>query len=250
MGNISDGDKAKLTATGAPTTKGKELAGRLSLDDEGKVTIDTSSETPVENAARVAREAAETRGAVGGGGPASKPKENERPAFHILPNMGMEHAALDSGAWLEKRTQEEEEIRARHSAEEDEKYFFYLKCRNGAHRIDGRLMPPHGVYFTKNPGSAVVGDNDWDADYKREAGGIWGQDIMCQVCLKMGRQDALLPVIWVDRRKRLWKPEPRWLWMAAKDVKVWEAEGGDHRAVDLPQAANNMWRGAVAERVG
>lgn len=193
----------------------------------------------VNAAADAIREAASTRAAITR---AKEPGKGDAYAVALIPIEGVnEQDAWDAASEFENNRLAEEKIRSERDEADSATYIYFLKCRTPIHMVGGRPAPPHGVYFTKRPGS-VVGDDDWYARYKKDANTVWrGQEILCQVCLMMNIEGARLHYEWQDPHRGLWIPDKRWIWKQPRDLKRLKIEGMT-RAFDLPTESSNLWR--------
>lgn len=178
---------------------------------------------------------------------ASAKQRDEKPGLHFIPITEEDKKnAFDSAAFLLERQKQADALAKAIEAEEVGKYRFYLKCRL-PHTIGELPAPPHGIYFRANMFGKVCGPKDWMATYKPSFDDHYHGDIYCQVCLKMGIEHPTLDIVWVDRNRGIFRPEPRWCWRSPIDPALWEIEG-DTRAGDLPGGASNEWRERLAEK--
>jgi hypothetical protein len=175
---------------------------------------------------------------------ATKASKNDAYAVHLIPVEGENaEAAWSAAEWLSKARADEAKIVEDRALEDEKAYQYFLKCRNAVHTVGALPAPPHGIYFTKRP-DGIVGDRDWFSTYKKRDAAWRGQEILCQVCLKMGIEGARLHYEWQDQNRGLFIPEKRWIWKLPKDLARYKVEGMT-RAFDLPSESSNRWRAEV-----
>lgn len=196
------------------------------------------------DAAQKIRTLSETRAAIQTSKRASKQDEY---AVHLIPIEGEnETEAWDAAKWLEKNQAAERALVQEREQEDEKLYQYFLKCRNPTHTVGAQPAPPHGIYFVKRPGG-MVGDQDWFSTYKKR-NAVWRQDILCQVCLKMGIEGARLHYEWQDGNRGLFVPDKRWVWKVPRSPQRAKIEGMT-RAFDLPYESSNAWRAEVDKKV-
>lgn len=177
-------------------------------------------------------------------------KKNAEMAMHIIPVEGEnEDLAWDAARWLKQRREAQIAIADKARQEDEALYLYYLKCRNGTHNDDGVDVPPHGIYFVGKPNLGGVKDHEWYSRYKRREAVRRGDNVVCQVCLKMGIPNQTLPYIWTGSGDEMrLVPDPRWVWRTPKNPALYAAVG-DSRAFDLAYAASNSWRDEYDRKV-
>lgn len=146
------------------------------------------------------------------------------------------------------RTQQEMLEAAKKRDEAEAKlYRFFVKCRY-THGKDaqGRPLPNHGIYLTRNPGSTLVRMNEWYSRYKPKPTDVYIGRIVCQVCLQHFQVERELDVDMVGNRGEF-RVRPRWLWRRPNDAPRLRAEG-EVRAVDVAISGSNQGRQEAADR--
>lgn len=215
----------------------------MPIDEQTKATLIAQGDTrgdkeKTQELASTLKGMAEARGPT----VAAKQKKAEM-AMHIIPVEGEnEEAAYNAAVWLEKRKQDQAALRNKHREQDEKTYLYYLKCRS-AHDEGGAEVPPHGIYFVGVPNMGGVADSGWYARYKKRGSPRPSNEVVCQVCLKMGIPHAKLDYQWVEgtNGEPLMLPDPRWVWRTPNDPNLW-AIIGETRAFDLPYEASNAWR--------
>lgn len=204
--------------------RGKELAENAAIAEEAK----EMSKNYVPRAAALRPTPA---GAIGSGDitlPDELRRFNPGPGIHPMSEADYAEK-YDSGnvrkSWEEREKERQQAIL---DAEQND-YQWYIRCKE---------CLDHGVYLTRpiNRGE-VLGMGDWYARYKPKPEAFWDREPLCQVCLSRGLEVGLQVGI-VDRWKRTWKPNPRWVWKLAKDPERFEYEG-NFRAMLLEWGASN-----------
>lgn len=152
----------------------------------------------------------------------------------FIPTDDTNDDAREAAEWLTKQKRDSENEKDRLVKQSARIYRYFVKCRE-THQPG---VPPHGIYFTKPIGNGeAVNDADWFSLYKKRDQ-PWRGPIVCQVCLKEGRETPL-PVTVIDRRKGTFTVDPRWLYRRAKDPERAHVEGGEYRAVVISGEVNN-----------
>lgn len=169
-----------------------------------------------------------------GSGDLSLPEELRRfnPGPDIQPMTEAEYREkFDQNAqftsWQEM---EQARLKAIVDAEQTE-YQWYIRCKT---------CLDHGIYLTRPiQRGEVLGMKDWYARYKPTPDGFWDRMPVCQTCLHKG-SEVPLEIGEVDRWKRTWKPNPRWVWKVARDQERRRFEG-NFRAMLLEWGASNSY---------
>lgn len=159
-----------------------------------------------------------------------------QPGVHLVPMDEDDASAYDAAKYLADQEQILREQNAARAAREEATYRYYARCRRGH----------HGVYLARSMHGEVIGDHDWFATYKKK-GEIWRNPVLCQVCLKEGREETV-PHVVLDWKKGTWRLEERWAWKVPIDPKRWRVEG-DTRAGDLSTSTSNAWRDEVNQKL-
>ena len=128
-------------------------------------------------------------------------------------------------SWQELERQRQQAI----MDSEQSDYQWYIRCKE---------CLDHGVYLTRPiQRGEVLTMKDWYARYKPKAEDFWDRMPLCQVCLTKG-SEVQLQIGEVDRWKRTWKPNPRWVWKLPRDPERFRFEG-NFRAMLLEYGASN-----------
>lgn len=147
---------------------------------------------------------------------------------------------------LEEHAAREAAKREAKAAETRREYRFFVRCREWP--LHPQDMPTHALYFVSPPDGSHYGevtDNQWFAGYKKPDA-VWRNQIVCQVCLRMGRE-VPAPIEWVNSRRGVWKPDPRWVFQLATNIERATVEG-EFRAFDITGAVNNLGRADAEAR--